>query len=199
MQLGIDAALIGSPAQFSTAGGVAGLLPRCKAVSLTQRRRWEHGHLATILTQTPRLLAHAAWNRDLRCLWMALDVAVPPVALLAAAWSCLVAVSAVVMLRHERLWPLLVALGCGAMLITSVLIAWRRFAQDITLLSLCFIPLYVFAKLPIYVGFVVKRNLTWTPTNQHLTAAEAAWPRWEGMERRNVSRGVATMRSQSVS
>ena len=51
MQLGIDLALAGTPPLFLPEARVDSPLPQQKAAATTQRTRWEHGHLKTLLTQ----------------------------------------------------------------------------------------------------------------------------------------------------
>src|SRR5947207_6900556 len=78
MQLGLDLALAGCAPKLCLDAQVIGRLPSDTQAALGQRRRWEHGHLRTILVQVPRLLClglvrlrPAAWA-------MALDLIVPP-------------------------------------------------------------------------------------------------------------------------
>src|SRR5204863_7573367 len=59
MQLGIDLALAGQSPMFLPEARVDSPLPQQRAAARTQRTRWEHGHLKTILKQTPRLLGLA--------------------------------------------------------------------------------------------------------------------------------------------
>jgi cellulose synthase/poly-beta-1,6-N-acetylglucosamine synthase-like glycosyltransferase len=110
-----------------------------------QRTRWEHGHLAVLLSEVPILLLEALARRDARLAALALDLAVPPLALLALATLALCAVQ-----------PLPAAL-LGA----AVLLAWARHARDIPLASLARAPLYALEKLPLYWRFVLKRQVEW--------------------------------------
>src|SRR5262245_15751555 len=48
----------------------------------TQRLRWEHGHLGLILTLVPRLIGQAIMRRHAGLFGLALDLAIPPLALL---------------------------------------------------------------------------------------------------------------------
>src|SRR3954452_870989 len=50
--------------------------------TLVQRRRWEGGYLATSMRQAPRAIARSLARCDLRGLAAALDLSVPPLALL---------------------------------------------------------------------------------------------------------------------
>jgi cellulose synthase/poly-beta-1,6-N-acetylglucosamine synthase-like glycosyltransferase len=110
-----------------------------------QRTRWEHGHLAVLLREVPVLLLEALARRDARLAALALDLAVPPLALLALAAMALSPVRA------------LPAVLLGA----AVLAAWARHARDIPLTSLARAPLYALGKLPLYLRFVLKRQVEW--------------------------------------
>ena len=59
MQLGIDVALAGRPPVFCGEARVRSELPASSGAAATQRTRWIHGHLTTLTTQAPRLLAAA--------------------------------------------------------------------------------------------------------------------------------------------
>ena len=59
MQLGVDLACAGNAPKLCPGARVDGVLPSGGAAAYRQRRRWEHGHLRTLLTQVPRLLLAA--------------------------------------------------------------------------------------------------------------------------------------------
>jgi hypothetical protein len=59
-------------------------LQQQQAVATTQRSRWEHGHLQTLLTQTPRLATASVGQKRFDLLAIALDLSVPPLSLLVA-------------------------------------------------------------------------------------------------------------------
>jgi hypothetical protein len=62
--------------------GVTGEFPFSVEGGLTQRLRWERGHLGTILTAVPRLIFVAVGRADFNLLALAIDVAVSPLSLL---------------------------------------------------------------------------------------------------------------------
>ena len=85
MKLGLDLAVAGCAPVFCAAAKVTSQFPETDTGTASQRTRWEHGHLEMILREVPRLLVRALRHRDLSLLGMALDLAVPPLALLAGA------------------------------------------------------------------------------------------------------------------
>ena len=82
MQLGIDLSLVDKSPLFLPEARVNSPLPQQQAAALTQRTRWEHGHLQTLLKHVPRLLCVALMRRRLDLAWLALDLAIPPLSLL---------------------------------------------------------------------------------------------------------------------
>jgi glycosyltransferase involved in cell wall biosynthesis len=85
MQLGIDLTLAGKPPLLLPSARVDSPLPQQRFAAQTQRARWEHGHLKTLLTQSPRLIQLAIQHRRLDLFWLALDLAIPPLSLLVTA------------------------------------------------------------------------------------------------------------------
>src|SRR3954451_6224269 len=64
--------------------GVTSPLPTKRSGFMSQRTRWEHGHMRTMLTEVPRLLARFLVTGDVALLALALELAVPPLSLMVA-------------------------------------------------------------------------------------------------------------------
>ncbi|MEN9905702.1 MAG: hypothetical protein RLZZ555_2267, partial [Pseudomonadota bacterium] len=64
MQLGIELALAGQAPRLCTAAQVDSDFPADGQATRTQKTRWEHGHLATLTGQLPRLLRAWLQRRD---------------------------------------------------------------------------------------------------------------------------------------
>jgi len=166
MKLGIDLAGSGRAPVFCPAALVTSYFPDSSAATQTQRTRWEHGHLEMIVREVPAMLAGALRRRDARLLGMALDLCVPPLALLAASLLGASAAAAV-------LW----ALGGGGPLPVlalelvlfgaAALVAWWSRGRDLVRFGeLLSIPLYIGAKLPLYLRFLVRRQKQWVRTDR---------------------------------
>lgn len=76
MQLSIDLAIAGYPAQYCQEGQVTGRLMK-QEFAQSQRSRWEHGHLETLLTQCPRLFVAALKQKRFALFALALELSVP--------------------------------------------------------------------------------------------------------------------------
>ena len=167
MKLGIDLAAGGRPPLFCPQALVTSAFPESVAATRTQRTRWEHGHLEMILREVPGLVAAALRRRDTRLVGMALDLCVPPLALLATLLIGGVVAAALVSWWIGDATP---GLACGLLLAVfgmAVLFAWWMRGRDLVrFLELLSIPFYIAAKLPVYVRFIVRRERRWVRTDR---------------------------------
>jgi cellulose synthase/poly-beta-1,6-N-acetylglucosamine synthase-like glycosyltransferase len=167
MKLGIDLAGQGMAPVFCDRALVTSLFPDSVAASSTQRTRWEHGHIEMILREVPAMLRGALARRDVRLLGMALDLAVPPLALLAGLLGLdwLLSLAGWWLGGHGAALALastLLGVFCGA-----VLVAWATRGRDLMRLAeLLAVPWYIAAKLPLYVRFIVRRQRAWVRTDR---------------------------------
>lgn len=167
MKLGIDLAAQGHAPVFCAEACVTSLFPESRAATQGQRMRWEHGHVEMILREAPAMVWQAITRRSLPMLGLALDLAVPPLALLAGllvlgwlgAW--------LVWWWLGAMGPLLVYTATGLALALAVVRAWALCGQDVVRLrELLSVPWYIAAKLPIYLRFVVRRQKEWVRTGR---------------------------------
>lgn len=162
LKLGIDLAHAGMPALFCPEARVTSCFPSTAEGIYWQRTRWEHGHLGVILTEAPRLLLEALRRGDVKLLALALDVSVPPLALLSLLVLTVFAASAVFFVATGAALPLWLATASLVMLGSSVLLAWARYGRRvISLGSLACAPIYALWKIPVYLRFLVKRQVEW--------------------------------------
>ena len=166
MNLGIDFAMAGKPPLFCETALVTSYFPESAAAIKSQRTRWEHGHLETIFREMPRVLLRAVARADLRLLGMALDLCVPPLALLAALLLGLDAVGAVAWaFGATRVVGVSVALT--VVFAAAVMLAWAIRGRDlIRFTELLSVPIYIAAKVPIYVRFLFRRQKQWVRTDR---------------------------------
>ena len=166
MNLGIDFAMAGKPPLFCETALVTSYFPESAAAIKSQRTRWEHGHLETIFREMPRVLASAVVRSDVRLLGMALDLCVPPLALLAALLLGLDAAGAVAWaFGATRVVGVSVALT--VVFAAAVMLAWAIRGRDlIRFTELLSVPIYIAAKVPIYVRFLFRRQKHWVRTDR---------------------------------
>jgi cellulose synthase/poly-beta-1,6-N-acetylglucosamine synthase-like glycosyltransferase len=121
--------------------------------TLTQRRRWEGGYLATALRVAPRLLLRSVLRLDWKGVASALDLMIPPLALLAVLDFAALLGGLLLWLAGASLWPLVVLLLSLAAAALATALAWHREGRRfIALKVLARLPLYVLWKLPLYLG-----------------------------------------------
>jgi len=154
LRMGIELADQGSPPLFVESAEVWSA-PETAGNTLIQRRRWEGGFLAHALGSGPRMLVKSIGRRDPRAFWAAIDLMVPPLALLIMLdVAAMVLGAGLIWLAQANAWPLIVLAGAllvaGAALAGAWLGGGSRF---VSLWGLACIPFYLVWKLPIYLGF----------------------------------------------
>lgn len=166
MQLTVDLALAGFCPIYCHQARVIGRLMENQA-AISQRKRWEHGHLEMILTHSWVLFKQAFVQRRLDLLALALELFVPPLSLLVLFWLT-VSLAGLGVAMVENIWIPLWILGIeGLLIVSAVLLAWAKFGRDhISAKNLLAIPMYIFWKIPIYLGFILKPQTQWLTTER---------------------------------
>ena len=166
MQLAIDLAIAGYPPLYCPTAKVTGILPQEQQAIRTQRTRWEHGHLQTLISQVPRLVKAGIGQRRWRLLILALDLAVPPLSLLVTIWGATTLMAMLLGIVGGLWLPVFVLAITGLLILTSIMGSWMKFGRDIPGLILLTIPFYIFWKIPLYVGFLLKPQTEWIKTKR---------------------------------
>jgi cellulose synthase/poly-beta-1,6-N-acetylglucosamine synthase-like glycosyltransferase len=175
--MGIELAILGTPARLCPAVQIGSELPPGAAAGLKQRRRWEHGQLHTLTHYVPRLLGAGFARRRMDLVALGLDLAVPPLALLVTAQGGLLAVTIVTALVGiSSTGPACLAATGMAGLTAAVGLAWVGFGRRILpLRQFLFIPLYLLWKIPLYVGLALRgKQKRWERTERAADAKPAS-------------------------
>ena len=158
MKLGVDLARMNKAAIFLPEALVKSVFPPTQEATNTQRARWEHGHLGMILSEAPNLLLEAIKTRNLHMFGLACDLIVPPLAVLTL--MCL-AVFVLSLISSSHLALLLSTILLIALTI-AVLLAWLYFGRKIiSFKQLCYAPMYMLIKIPLYIKFFFNRQVDW--------------------------------------
>ncbi|QDU81314.1 N-glycosyltransferase [Polystyrenella longa] len=166
-RLGVDLAIDGHLPIFCPDVRVLSRLPQQKASFVSQRTRWEHGHMQAAFSQVPRLIQAAIWNRSLSLFWLAMDIAVPPFSLMIFLWMLATVATGIAGFCGASLLPFWALCITGVCLVTLIGLNWFVYCRKIIPLSvLVGIPKYVFKKLPIYFSFLFKRQQEWVRTDR---------------------------------
>ncbi len=167
MQLAVDLAIAGRAPVFCQEAKVMGRLPQQQQAAKSQRTRWEHGHLQTLLTQVPRLLSAAVRQRRFDLLASALDLCVPPLSLLVMLWAAVMGGALVAGMLGASWIPSIFLAIEGLLVLISIVGAWAKFGRnDLPVLTLLAVPLYILWKIPLYLAFLVRRQTKWIRTER---------------------------------
>ncbi|MGM7282028.1 glycosyltransferase family 2 protein [Pseudomonas guariconensis] len=162
LKMGLDLCRIGKAPLFCPDARVTSWFPVSNEGLGAQRRRWEHGHLGVLLKDAPRLLIESLARRNGALLALALDLMVPPLALLVLALAGVFCLSWLAWLLLDVSTAPWLASCAVVLLGIAVLLAWYRFCRGLIAFSvLLYAPLYAAKKIPIYLGFLVKRQVDW--------------------------------------
>lgn len=162
LKLGIDLAVAGTPPLFCPEARVTSYFPSTSEGISSQRTRWEHGHLGMIVSAAPPLFLQALRRRDRDLFALALDLCVPPLALLMLLVVAVFAGAAVLFAATRLALPWWLAALALGVLGLSVLLSWGRYGRHvISLASLAYAPFYALWKIPLYLKFLAKRQVEW--------------------------------------
>lgn len=167
LQLGLDMAAAGCAPCFCSEALVTSVFP-VNAEGLTaQRTRWEHGYLDVMFTQGPTLLRQALVRGHLVSLMSALDLCVPPLALLVLTLSGMLVLTGAFLAATHIALPFVLSGLAAAALVVAVGLGWWRFGRKIiSFRELKGIPGYVLNKLPMYLRALRARQVDWVRTRR---------------------------------
>jgi cellulose synthase/poly-beta-1,6-N-acetylglucosamine synthase-like glycosyltransferase len=162
MKMGLDLARRGVAPIFCPDAVVLSFFPTDEQGRKDQRTRWEHGHLGIIAREAPRALMQGFGTMNLGLVAMALDLFVPPLALLVMLVMVFLLIAGIFYATTGYLVPI-VTISCASIILgVTVVAAWashgRRIVSFSSLLSAAFYPL---SKVPMYLRFVFSRQSEW--------------------------------------
>jgi len=167
LKLGLDLALAGHAAVFCPSARVTSQFPRSVTGAAVQRQRWEHGHIRTIL-EAPRFFLAAVARSNWELLALALDLAVPPLSLLAILITGMFVLDGAAALCGLSSFPLEVSSFSLLGLAIAVLLSWIVQGRDVLPpAAVISIAPYVIRKLSLY-GRILSGRATslWVRTDR---------------------------------
>lgn len=168
LRLGLDLAAGGYAPLFCPSALVSSEFPSSERGTGTQRRRWEQGHIETIINLAPKLIFLAVISRNWQLLVLALDMAVPPLSLFASLIFATFGISVIAKLFGGSGASLLFgAVNLLTLTLISAL-AWIKCGRDILQINYMFlIPIYIARKLGLYVQLMIGRRAShWKRTER---------------------------------
>ena len=167
LKMGIDLVYDGSPPIFCPDAQVISYFPTNSVGMQTQRTRWEHGHLSLIVSECPRLFVKALKSLDIYAFAMALDLCIPPLTLLILISTAVLILSFTAYLFFGWLMPLVVSVFGVALMTFAVLGSWVIQGRNIlSFTDLVSVPVYIFWKIPIYLKFLVAKQVEWVRSSR---------------------------------
>lgn len=167
MKLGVDLALAGHPPLLVPDVHLRGAAAPNQAATMKQRTRWEHGHVATLLYGTPRLILKGLFTGRMGLVILGLELGVPPLSLLALS-SLLFGLLCLIMWQlGSSVLPtvLMTTLLLNAMVMVF-LSGIKHGRETISIKTIMMLPVYVAWKIPIYLKMLVARQQQWNRTER---------------------------------
>lgn len=135
--------------------------------TLKQRTRWEGGFLSTSLRRALPLAVRGLARFDGRMVWSGLSLAVPPLALLALVNAATGAIGLGLLVAGASPAPFLAQFAIGVLAVGALAIVWRKHGRAfLSSRAAARLPLYLFWKLPMYLGLLRRRPTTWLRTGR---------------------------------
>ncbi len=169
MKLGLDLAARRRPPVFCPAAVVTSEFSPSVKGAETQRQRWEQGHLGLIFATVPHAILSAIVQRDLQRLVLALDLAVPPVALLTLLLTATLGLTGLAALVGFPARAFQISAAACTAFVLSITLAWWKFGRTVLPASaLLLVPAYVWAKCGLYARLLGgQRAKRWIRTDRH--------------------------------
>ncbi len=168
IKIGLQLSLAGYSPIFCEAARVRSEFPSSVKGAVTQRKRWEQGHIQTIVNDAPHMLSLAVVRHNWGLLVLTLDVIVPPLSLLLILTVGVFAVTAVAALVGFSWLPLATSAATLFVLAIAVFLAWLKCGRDV-LPPRAFLSIisYVLGKLGLY-GRIIsgKADAKWDRTDR---------------------------------
>ena len=162
MQMGIELTSLGFPPLFCQGARITSASPKRASATRGQRRRWEYGHLSTLIHRAPKLIGRGIVERKPNLLAMGLDLAVPPLALLVTLLLAGMTASLPLWLTGHSALPMALFSDALGIVLLAVFGSWFKFGRTTFPARYLFmIPLYVAWKIPLYLSFPLRRHYTW--------------------------------------
>jgi cellulose synthase/poly-beta-1,6-N-acetylglucosamine synthase-like glycosyltransferase len=155
-------AIAGYECLFCPGAKVTSMFPESVQESRLQRMRWEHGHLGIIRAYVPRLFWNACRKKRLFLVALALDLSVPPLALLTLMIVVLIGGATLLTLGGFPSWVVFLTASTFGAFGLAIGLAWYRHGRDIlSVRELLSAPEYALSKVPMYWRFIVDRHVVW--------------------------------------
>jgi cellulose synthase/poly-beta-1,6-N-acetylglucosamine synthase-like glycosyltransferase len=168
LKLGIDLASQGRYPLFCPTARVTSQFGASANAVQTQRERWEREHLKMILNSVPRLIWTAIVARDWRAIALALDLAVPPLSLLAVVVAAMLVFASLSALLGLSSIAFSISAATFLAFLAASSLAWLVVGRDLVPVGTLFsVARYVAGKFGLYRTILFKKAPTaWIRTER---------------------------------
>lgn len=168
LKLGLELAAMRKPPLFCPAALVTSEFPHTAQGVQSQRQRWEQGHIGLIRSAIPGLLLTAVRQRNIPLLLLALDAAIPPLALLGALAVASLAVTGIAALLGVPITAFLISGVSFAVLAGTIVLCWVSFGRDIIpSRQILGIGAFALRKVPLYYRLLTGKSVRhWVRTER---------------------------------
>lgn len=168
LKLGLDLTASGYPPVFCPAALVTSEFAASSGAARTQRARWEGGHIGMIASTAPGLFLKSIAEHNWTLLALTLDMAVPPLSLLALLVLGVFSLAALGSLFGAPLTALAISAFSLILFGLAVFAAWLKCGRDLVPIGAALaIPRYVLGKTNLYRARLFKRPDTqWIRTDR---------------------------------
>jgi glycosyltransferase involved in cell wall biosynthesis len=168
MKLGIDCALVGSPALFAPEVEVKSFFPVNQEGRDIQSSRWQSGHLSMIWRFVLKLFMLGMVRKDVKLIALAADLSIPPFALYLLLHAVGVILAAALFLFGFTPYPFAIVAVSSCLLIASIFLTWICFgtAAAIPASAISSVPRYIMSKLRSYSHMLRKGKVGWVRTKR---------------------------------
>ena len=168
LKLGLDLTANGYPPVFCPSALVTSEFARSRRAARTQRERWEGGHIGMIVSTVPGLILRSVADRNWRLLALTLDLAVPPLSLLALFVLGTFSLAGLCSIFGSSLTVLMISTFNIILFGLATFVAWLKCGRDLVPIGAALeIPRYVLGKAKIYRAKLFKRTDTqWIRTDR---------------------------------
>ncbi|MFT5424577.1 MAG: cellulose synthase/poly-beta-1,6-N-acetylglucosamine synthase-like glycosyltransferase [Phycisphaerales bacterium] len=165
MTIGLELAVRGYPPRVCRGARVNSALPSDDAAKRTQRERWEHGHLDTLVRKGLPMLGRGVFSARPALVLLGLELCVPPLSLLVMVTVAFATVAGVLAVFGFGVWPIVLGALALSLVLVGTLVAWWQVGREILpARELPAVAWYAACKGPIYVGAIVRRQTGWVRT-----------------------------------
>ncbi len=167
LMLGLELAKSRSAPMFCPFARVTSEFPSSVGGAVSQRRRWEGGHINLIFAKAHHYIYEAVVHRNLPLFALALDMAIPPISLLMMLLAGMSLIAGIAVLFGFSSAALAISTTCIAALVLATFLSWLKYGRDILPPS-AIIPVasYVLAKFPMYRRLLSSETPQWTRTDR---------------------------------